>query len=342
MMLPTFNSAETIERTLRSALAQRHRPLEVVVYDEASKDGTVAIVQRLLDDAPDDIETRLLSADHNSGPVRAWRVPLHAVTGDWCAFVWADDVLAPMYSEAMMAGAARAEDAGRHLVACSGWVESGGSTRPYYSDEPAVLTACEYSEAIFTRRLPLSQICAVYPVEAARRIFDRHIAFDNPLGVDYNRFPYGNDVGFLSELAADGAGVELVGGRLVTLVDSSSSMTRRGGREHVWQMRWQYTFNQHRVWSWWAQAGVQGTERLRRMSRRRLALCGLILGATGDRARPRAYVDAPMALVDYWRFDYQRDKHSLAEHRRRARRSLGTYRTTVADRPHTESESYLS
>ena len=52
------------------------------------------IVQRAAEAQPDSsIETRLLTADENSGPVLAWRVALHAITGDWCAFVWADDVL---------------------------------------------------------------------------------------------------------------------------------------------------------------------------------------------------------------------------------------------------------
>ena len=251
-MVPTFNSAETIERTLTSVLAQSHRPLEVVVYDEASRDSTRSIVERVLAQAPADVTTRLLTSEQNSGPVEAWRVSLHEVTGDWCAFVWADDVLSERYSEVMMAAALRAEREGRAIVSCSGQVESRGEVRPYYSDEVGVLTASEYSEAIFTRRLPLTQICAVYRTEVARVVFDRHIRFDNPLGIDYNRYPYGNDVGFLSELAAEGQGVELVGERLVTLVDSSASMTRRGGREHLWQMRWQYTFNQYRVWSWWA------------------------------------------------------------------------------------------
>ncbi len=319
LMVPTFRSAETIERTLGAVLAQTHRPLQVVVYDEASQDGTRAIVERLLAAADPTIETLFLTSEDNSGPVRAWRVALHAIDGDWCAFVWADDVLAPDYSATMMAGAERAVAAGRRIVACSGVVESGGEVTPYYSDDAGVVTAVEYSEAIFTRRLPLTQICAVYETAAAREVFDRHIEFENPRGLDWNRFPYGNDVGFLSELAAAGEGVELLGERLVTLVDSTSSMTRRGGREHLWQMRWQYTYNQLRVWRWWAERGVPGAERLRGLGERRLALCSIVWG--GDRARlqPRAYVDAVRAYLEFRRLDFQRDRHSLAEHRERVR-----------------------
>lgn len=319
-MVPTFNSAETVRRTLGSVLEQRHRPLQVVVYDEASQDETRDIVRELFDRADPSIETQFLTAATNSGPVKAWRVPLHRIDGDWCAFVWADDVLAAGYSEKMMAGAERAALASRKIVACSGQVEHDGVATPYYSVDRGVVTAAEYSEAIFTRRLPLTQICAVYETAAAREVFDRHIAFANPRHLDYNRYPYGNDVGFLSELAAAGDGVELLGERLVTLVDSTSSMTRRGGHEHLWQMRWQYTYNQLRVWTWWAERGMPGASRLKAQGERRLALCSLMLGGDGARLRPTSYVQAVQAYREFRRLDYQRDHHSLGEHRERVAR----------------------
>ncbi len=322
LMIPTFNSAETIERTLKSVLAQRHRPLEVVVYDEASKDDTRAIVRRLLDAAAADIDARLLTSDTNSGPVKAWRVALHDISGDWCAFVWADDVLHADHSATMVAGVGRAVAAGRKIVACTGVVEAGGQTRPYYATDKGVASAVEFSEGMFWRRFPLTQICAVYETAAAREVFDRHIQFENPRGYDYNRHPYGNDVGYLSELAHAGGGIELLGEQLVTLVDSGSSMTRRGTREHVWQMRWQYTFNQLRVWRWWTERGVPGAARLRDMGERRLALCTLMLGGVRDRLDPRNYVRGALAYLDFRRHDYQLNKRSLDEHRRRVARQV--------------------
>lgn len=307
LMIPTFNSAETIERTLGSVLAQAHRPLEVVVYDEASRDQTREIVQRLLGGAPRDLETRLLTSESNSGPVKAWRVILHAITGDWCAFVWADDVLHSDYSTKMMAGAERAVAAGRKMVACSGEVEMDGRRVPYYAAEQRILTAAEFSLGMFMRRYPLTQICAIYQTAAAREVFDRHIQFENPRGYDYNRHPYGNDVGYLSELAQAGGGVEMLGERLVTLVDSRSSMTRRGTHEHLWQMRWQYTFNQLRVWRWWDERGLPGAARLRKMGERRLALCSLMLGGP-DRFNPLSYLRGVGAYLDFRRHDYQRER----------------------------------
>jgi glycosyltransferase involved in cell wall biosynthesis len=310
LMIPTFRSAATIKRTLESVLVQSYRPIEVLVYDEASTDDTRAIVRGLLDAASGDIETRLLTSEQNSGPVKAWRVALHAITGDWCAFVWADDVLHASYSAKMMAGAKRAIAAGRKLVACSGEVEAKGETRPYYADDKGILSAADFSEGMFMRKFPLTQICAIYETKTAREVFERHVQFDNPRGYDYNRHPYGNDVGFLSELAQAGNGVELLGERLVTLVDSTSSMTGRGTREHIWQMRWQYTFNQLRVWRWWTERGVPGAQRLCGMGERRLALCSLMLGGEYSRLNPRNYVSAVRAYLEFRRLDFQTNRRA--------------------------------
>ena len=82
-------------------------------------------------------------------------------------------------------------------------------------------------------------------------------------------------------------------------------------------MRWQYTFNQLRVWRWWDERDMPGARRLRRMAERRLALCSLMLGGHGERLRPANYLRSLQAYLDFRRFDYQRTQHSLEEHRRR-------------------------
>jgi glycosyltransferase involved in cell wall biosynthesis len=322
LLLPTHNSAATIERTLSAALAQRHRPLEVVVYDEASKDDTRAIVRRLLDAAPDGVDARLLTAEENSGPVLAWRVPLHDATGAWCTFVWADDVLRADFSEQMMAAAGRAQQAGRKLVTCSGDVEIGGDVRrDQYAGDTGLLSPQAFSAGMFHRRYPLTQICATYETAAARDVFDRHVRFDNPLGFDYNRHPYGNDVGYLSELAAAGGGTERLGEPLVRLTDSESSMTRLATGSHLWQMRWQYTFNQARVWRTWEEQGLPGAAALRAMGVRRLALCTIMLQRNARDLAPRRVARAVGAYLDFLRFDFQKTRMTLDDFRQRLSRN---------------------
>ena len=322
LLTPTFNSAGTIERTLRSALVQSWRPLEIIVYDETSRDGTREIVNRLLSEARETgIETRLLTAETNSGPVRAWRVPLHAATGDWCSFVWADDVLEPGYSEAMAAGALRARSAGRKLVFSGAVIEDEGGVIDKYAPDSGILSPIEFSFGIYCRRYSVNQINGVYEAEEARRIFDRHIDIDNPMGYDFARLPYGNDVGFLSELADAGSGVEILGEKLVRLVASPSSMTKDAMSNRLWQFRWQYTWNLFRVWSWWAGRGIPGARRLQNLGQRRLDLCERFLARPGSSSTPGSLFRSAGAVVDFVSWDWSR-----------TRMPFDTYRTRVAER----------
>jgi glycosyltransferase involved in cell wall biosynthesis len=314
-MIPTHKNADTIAGTLESALVQQHRPLEILVYDEASRDGTREIVEELLATADPDIETRLLTSEENSGPVRAWRVALHEITGDWCCFVWSDDILKPDFSTRMMAAAGRAAAEGRTLVTCSAEVENERGVLPYLSTDAGLATPLEYSEGIFLRRFPLTQICSVYPTEVTRKVFDRHVDIENPRGYNYSRHAYGNDVGFLSELAMEGGGVELVGERLVRLVMSERGMTNRATGNHLWQMRWQYTYAFLRVWRWWAERGDPGSDRLVGMAERRLALCSIMVGGLRERLSPVNLAKAIRAYLEYRRLDYQLNKTTLDEHR---------------------------
>ena len=323
LLTPTFNSAGTIERTLRSALAQRWRPLEIVVYDETSRDGTREIVNRLLAEARETgIETRFLTAETNSGPVRAWRVPLHAATGDWCSFVWADDVLEPGFSEAMADGAIRARSAGRKLVFSGGVIEDAHGVIEKYALDAGILSPVEFSFGIYCRRYSVNQINGVYEATEARRVFDRHIEIDNPMGFDFSRFPYGNDVGFLSELADAGSGVEILGAKLVRLVASPASMTKDAMANRLWQFRWQYTWNLFRVWSWWADRGVPGARRLQRLGRRRLDLCEAFLPRPNSRTTPGSLLRSAGAVVDFLVWDWDRTRMPLDAYRRRVAKRL--------------------
>lgn len=323
LLTPTFHSAGTIERTLKSALAQRWRPLEVVVYDETSRDGTREIVSRLLEDARGSgIETRFLTAETNSGPVRAWRVLLHAATGDWCSFVWADDVLEPGFSDAMGSAAVRAASAGRKLVFSGGVLEDGNRVIDKYAPDAGILSPVEFSFGIHCRRYSVNQINGVYETWEARRVFDRHVDIDNPMGYDFARFAYGNDVGFLSELAEAGSGVEILGEKLVRLVSSPSSMTKDAMANRLWQFRWQYTWNLFRVWSWWTDRGVPGARRLRTFGRRRLDLCETFLARSPLGFSPGKLLGAAGAVVDHLGWDWERTRMPLDTYRRRVAERL--------------------
>src|SRR5262245_33193859 len=90
--ITAFNAAPTIERAVRSALAQSWRPVEILVVDDGSKDATPEILAKLRRDQP---ELRLFRHDKNQGVAAARNRILAEAAGDLLAFFDDDDESLP-------------------------------------------------------------------------------------------------------------------------------------------------------------------------------------------------------------------------------------------------------
>ncbi len=86
----TYNQEDTVGRTLDSILAQEcHLPVEIVVGDDGSTDGTRAVCQKYRDRHPDTI--RLMPAAPNKGFVKNYFDCLQACRGKYIADCAGDD-----------------------------------------------------------------------------------------------------------------------------------------------------------------------------------------------------------------------------------------------------------
>lgn len=91
VIVPAHNAAATLERALRSALAQTHAALELVVVDDGSTDGTTEIIRRL---AASDARVRALTQE-NRGVAAARNAALNHARGTLIAPLDADDLWHP-------------------------------------------------------------------------------------------------------------------------------------------------------------------------------------------------------------------------------------------------------
>ncbi len=106
MIVPAWNAGMTIDATLRSVRAQTYSPLEIVVVDDGSTDGTASVVEA---HGADDSRIRLIRQT-NQGVAAARNAGIAAAKGEFVAPVDADDLWHPdkirLQVEAMrMAGA---------------------------------------------------------------------------------------------------------------------------------------------------------------------------------------------------------------------------------------------
>ena len=90
VIIPAHNACTTLERALRSVVSQTYRPLEIIVVDDASVDGTGDIARNFAD-----LPVRVETLDQQSGAAAARNRGIAVSSGDYVAFLDADDEWAP-------------------------------------------------------------------------------------------------------------------------------------------------------------------------------------------------------------------------------------------------------
>jgi glycosyltransferase involved in cell wall biosynthesis len=91
VVIPTYNNAEHIARTLDSVCSQTLKPHQVIVIDDGSTDNTAQIVKKY-----DNVE---YIHQENAGASSARNTGIENATGQWIAFLDADDEWLPEYLE---------------------------------------------------------------------------------------------------------------------------------------------------------------------------------------------------------------------------------------------------
>ena len=99
VVIPAYNTANTINETLHSVRAQTHANLEIIIVDDGSKDDTLSIAQS---HAEADSRVRIVCKP-NGGVASARNLGAEHAKAEFLAFVDADDLWAPTKIELQLA-----------------------------------------------------------------------------------------------------------------------------------------------------------------------------------------------------------------------------------------------
>jgi glycosyltransferase involved in cell wall biosynthesis len=155
IIIPVYNGEKYLAQALESVAAQDYAPLEVIVVDDGSTDGTAQIAQSRAG------VRYTYQANQGSGSAR--NTGLAAATGDFIAFLDADDLWLPGKLHAQMEYLLEHPDVGFVLANMESFLEPGttwpaGLNQAYYAQRPVAY-------------LPSALVCR-------RRVFDKVGLFD--------------------------------------------------------------------------------------------------------------------------------------------------------------------
>lgn len=89
VIIPAYNAEPYIAKAIESCLRQTEPPHEIIVTDDGSTDCTAEVAERYSD------RVRVVRMRRNSGIAAARNLAIQAATGDWLAFLDADDWFFP-------------------------------------------------------------------------------------------------------------------------------------------------------------------------------------------------------------------------------------------------------
>jgi glycosyltransferase involved in cell wall biosynthesis len=90
VIIPCFNVSKTIDRAINSVRIQNYAPLELVLVDDGSTDGTLQILQGMAG-----ADVKIVELGSRSGAANARNEGIRASTGELIAFLDADDEWLP-------------------------------------------------------------------------------------------------------------------------------------------------------------------------------------------------------------------------------------------------------
>lgn len=92
----SYNAASTIVETLDSIKAQTYQNIELIVSDDCSKDDTVEIARKWIEENKTRfVRTELLTVPQNTGVCANLNRAIKASRGEWIKGIAADDILLP-------------------------------------------------------------------------------------------------------------------------------------------------------------------------------------------------------------------------------------------------------
>ena len=157
IIIPVYNSANTISRLVNQIIAQRFQSYELILVDDGSTDSTAEVIDKFHEKYPEHIK---VIHQVNGGVSVARNSGIKAANGRYITFIDADDEIMQDYLNNLMSAIWR----DRSDIAISGYtkVPSGNVQL-----ENGIFTSSQYDTVLMTRDIGVA-FCKIYDADIIR------------------------------------------------------------------------------------------------------------------------------------------------------------------------------
>jgi succinoglycan biosynthesis protein ExoO len=225
VIMANFNGAQFLGASMQSLIQQTVTSWELILIDDASTDGSVAVAHQ---SANGDPRVKIVRKRHNGGPAAARNHALDIARGHWIAVFDSDDLMAPRRLECLLA---RAEEDRATIVADNLMLFSEQSSQPRLHLKNGLERAAHWiglsdlieSNCLYSR---IPDLGYLKPMIQSEFIAKSRARYDEQLRL-------GEDYYFLASLLAQGQRLRLEPSALYLYRKHDNSVSHRMSAENI-------------------------------------------------------------------------------------------------------------
>jgi glycosyltransferase involved in cell wall biosynthesis len=193
IMLPVYNREDLIEETIKCAINQSYRNIELIISDNCSTDNTWKMLESY---AKVDGRIRIFKTDRNLGPVLNWKNCIDRVQGSYTKILWSDDLISHDFIESAL----KEFDNDTSFVMTGIKIfdsESGKIlSSTFFQKKNKYKTEVYLNDLLFYNKsgFPVSPCCALFRTDDIKASYVEQIP--NNENLDFKKYGAGNDLLF--------------------------------------------------------------------------------------------------------------------------------------------------
>ncbi|MBE3605368.1 glycosyltransferase family 2 protein [Campylobacter sp. RM13119] len=190
ILIPVYNREGLIEETIKSAIGQTYKDIEVIVVDNKSTDKTWKVLQKI---ASKDERIKIFQNESNLGPVRNWKRCIDEASGEYAKILWSDDLISPEFI-AKTIYFLESKDVGFVFTGTEIFLdETGEKALSYLIGESGVYESEKYINGVlFDGGYPVSPGCSIFRLNDLKDSL--LVDIPNKARSDFSMHAIGNDL----------------------------------------------------------------------------------------------------------------------------------------------------